>query len=129
MLRHVSTCCDMFLDMFWHVSTCCDMLRHVLICFDMLRHVATCFNMFRHVSTCFHMFQHNPITRLFCHSIYLSLLNKKTSKVQHLCDFVLANYVNCFYVNVNWCQCGHTVILPDWTLIKWGLSNFAFQHC
>ena len=23
----------------------------------------------------------------------------------------------------------HTVILPDWTLKKWGLSNFAFQHC
>ena len=23
----------------------------------------------------------------------------------------------------------HTVILPDWTLRKWGLSNFAFQHC
>ena len=22
----------------------------------------------------------------------------------------------------------HTVILPDWTLKKWGLSNFAFQH-
>ena len=23
----------------------------------------------------------------------------------------------------------HTVILPDWTLKKWGHSNFAFQHC
>ena len=23
----------------------------------------------------------------------------------------------------------HTAILPDWTLKKWGLSNFAFQHC
>ena len=23
----------------------------------------------------------------------------------------------------------HTDILPDWTLKKWGLSNFAFKHC
>ena len=23
----------------------------------------------------------------------------------------------------------HTVILPDWNLKKWGLCNFAFQHC
>ena len=22
----------------------------------------------------------------------------------------------------------HTVILPDWTLKKWGHSNFVFQH-
>ena len=27
------------------------------------------------------------------------------------------------------CCSHHTVILPDWTLKKWGLSNFAFQHC
>ena len=27
------------------------------------------------------------------------------------------------------CNTTHTVILPDWTLKKWGLSNFAFQHC
>ena len=42
---------------FWHVWTC---LEHVLTCFD--------------------MFRHNPITRLFCHSIYLSLLHKKHLK-------------------------------------------------
>ena len=23
----------------------------------------------------------------------------------------------------------HTVFLPDWTLEKWALSSFAFQHC
>ena len=23
----------------------------------------------------------------------------------------------------------HTVILPDWTFKRWGLFNFAFQHC
>ena len=26
-------------------------------------------------------------------------------------------------------QASHTVILPDWTLKKWVLSNFALQHC
>ena len=27
------------------------------------------------------------------------------------------------------CLYSHTVILSDWTFRKWGLSNFAVQHC
>ena len=33
------------------------------------------------------------------------------------------------YDHKNWSKYHLTVVLPDWTLKKWALSNFAFQYC
>ena len=52
-------------------------------------------------------------------SFYLSLQNTDVR-------IRLANVVTVHNEGVyNW----HTIILPDWTLKKRALSNFAFQHC
>ena len=34
-----------------------------------------------------------------------------------------------FWNHEMWESTAHTVILLDWTLKNWGLSNFAFQQC
>ena len=66
----------------------------------------------QHISTRFLIFM-----ILYCHNF----------SSWHVCSnytFIWQTRVHTTYI----LSCAHTVILPDWTLKKWGLSNFAFQQ-